>query len=72
MNLPCSSLKADFFTPMIFRISAAKQLAPRALTRGSDSFAAPVLSLRSTGIPSLLKLHWLKSAFARRPADSFI
>jgi len=43
--------QVDFLTPMIFRISAAKQLAPRAPARRSNSFAVPVLSLRSTGIP---------------------
>jgi len=36
--------QVDFLTPMIFRISAAKQLAPRSLPRRSDSFTVPVLS----------------------------
>jgi len=37
----------------------------------SDSFAVPVLSLRSTGIPEMLKLHWLKSTFTRNLSGSF-
>jgi hypothetical protein len=56
---------------MIFRISVAKQLAPFALAKvAQTSFAIPVLSLRSTGIPEMLKLHWLKSSFARNSPDS--
>jgi hypothetical protein len=37
---------------MLFRISAAAELSRRALAQtASNSFAVPVLSLRSTGIP---------------------
>jgi len=32
----------------------------------SDILAVPVLSLRSTGIPKILKLLWLKSSFAQK------
>ena len=34
----------------------------------SNILAVPVLSLRSTGISGILKLHWLKSTFARNIA----
>jgi len=33
----------------------------------SHILAVPVLSLRSTGIPKMLKLLWLKSSFAQKP-----
>jgi hypothetical protein len=36
----------------------------------SNSFAVPVLSFHSTGIPEMLKLHWLKPLFAQKPPDS--
>ena len=36
--------QVDFLTPMIFRISVAAELAPRAFTRRSDSIAIPRLS----------------------------
>jgi len=56
-------------TPMIFRISAAEELVAFALANAPQAASAvPVLSLRSTGIPSMLKLHWLKSTFARKSA----
>ena len=52
---------------MIFRISAAAELGRPALAEtASDSFAVPVLSLRSTGMPEILKLHWLKSTLAAK------
>ena len=53
---------------MIFRISAAAELAPRVLTRRSDSIAVPRLPRlrRGLGIPEILKLHWLKSTFAAK------
>jgi len=54
--------------PMIFRISMAAELHLGPLPSVSDILALPVLSLRSTGIPSMLKLHWLKSTFARNNA----
>src|SRR3989338_7759018 len=36
----------------------------------SNILAVPVLSLRSTGIPKMLKLLWLKSSFAQKPLVS--
>jgi len=36
----------------------------------SHILAVPVLSLRSTGIPKMLKLLWLKSSFAQKPLVS--
>jgi hypothetical protein len=62
------SLKVDFLTPMIFRILAAAELGCPALAEtASNSFAVPVLSpYGSTGIPKMLKLHWLKSTFAKK------
>ena len=68
VNEPAKFLaQVDFLTPMFFRISAAAELAVFVRTNTAlDSFAVPVLSLRSTGIPSMLKLHWLKSTFAAK------
>jgi hypothetical protein len=44
MQLPSCSLKVDFLTPMIFRISAAAELALFVLTnRALNSFAVPRL-----------------------------
>jgi len=53
---------------MIIRIPAAAELGrPAPAETALNSFAVPVLSLRSTGIPGMLKLHWLKSTFAQNP-----
>jgi hypothetical protein len=64
--------QVDFLTQKVFRSSAAAELGRPALAEtASNSIAVPVLSLRSTGISSLLKLLLLKSTFARKP-DRFI
>jgi len=36
----------------------------------SNILAVPVLSLRSTGIPKILKRLWLKSSFVQKPLVS--
>jgi hypothetical protein len=43
MNPAIFSLRVDFFTPKVFRISVAAELAPALLRRGSDSIAIPRL-----------------------------
>ena len=59
--------QVDFLTQKIFRSSAAAELSRSALAEtAANSFAVPVLSLRSTGIPSLLKLLLLKSTFVKK------
>jgi len=76
MNLRNFLAQVDFAPtlsgpPKVFRSSAAAELSRPALAdAASDSFAVPVLSLRSMGIPSLLKLLCLKAPFARKLADS--
>jgi hypothetical protein len=55
-------------TPKVFRSSAAAELSRPALAEAaSNSFAVPVSSLRSTRIPSLLKLLWLKIDIRSQP-----
>jgi len=75
-DLPIFSLGVDFAPlgpPMIFRISAAKELAIFTLVKmAQTTLAVPVLSLRFTGIPEMLKLHWLKSTLAQKQANPFI
>jgi len=59
--------QVDFLTQKIFHSSAAAELSRSALAEtASNSFAVPVLSLRSTGIPSLLKMLLLKSTFVQK------
>jgi hypothetical protein len=71
MQLPSCSLKVDFLTPMIFRISAAAELALFVLTnRALNSFAVPRLSRRirrDLGIPSMFKLHWYFASLSTNP-----
>ncbi len=61
---------------MIFRISAAEELVAFALANAPQTTSAvPVLSHAfgsSTGIPSMLKLHWLKSTFAPKPPGAVL
>jgi len=76
LNEPVGFLaQVGFLTPMIFRISVAAELGRPALAdTSSNSIAIPRLSApcADLGIPSMLKLHWLKPPFARKPPDSFI
>jgi len=66
--------QVDFFTPMVFRISAAAELVASALADAPQT-ASPSCDCHPLGdrrIPSLLKLHWLKSTFARKSASVII
>jgi hypothetical protein len=64
MNLPLFSLNVDFFTPKVFRNSAAAELARR-LSPGRAQTSSPFEPFH-VQIPSLLKLLWLKSTFAQK------
>jgi hypothetical protein len=59
---------------MIFRSSVAAELAVFALANTAQTPSPSQIASLSAGlgIPSLLKLHWLKSTFARNPTASFI
>jgi len=67
MNLSDFLAQVDFFTPMIFRISVAAELALFASSKNrSNSIAIPRLprSREALGFPKMLKLLWLKAPFA--------
>jgi len=74
MTLSVFSLSVDFAPagpPMIFRSSAAAELGRTALADAAleQLRRHPFCRFAPRMIPSLLKLHWLKSTFARKSAS---
>jgi len=59
------------WTPMIFCISVAAELGRLALAETAlEQHRHPKIASLSAGlgVPEMLKLHWLKSTFAPKPA----
>jgi len=75
LNEPVDFLaQVDFLTPMVFRISVAAELGRPALAETAlEQHRHPEITSLTAGlgISSMLKLHWLKSTFARKSPGSF-